>query len=150
VTTQEKALKSLGRQTVDILSGATKVEVFRIDGKGDRQPKPGEAAMLGNPVTARGKDQDEAFAKKLADVLLDDRTYTEEWAKCFRPGVAFRVWRGSDSVKVLVCFQCDNFYCGPPADRNATFHGSPQRPRLVRLAKEAFPEDPEIQALAEK
>jgi hypothetical protein len=145
----------LGRRSVDILSAATKVEVFRLDGRrqpGDWQPKPGETSLCGFPITARGPDQGEAFARKLADLLLDERTHTRETAACFLPGIGFRVWRGEDSVDVLICFLCDNFYCGPtrPAAREtASFLGSPQRPLLVRLAKEAFPDDKDIQGLAE-
>jgi hypothetical protein len=56
-------------------------------------------------------------------------------------------------VDVLICFKCDNLYCGPQVEyarENATFNRSPQRRRLVQLAKEAFHDDAEIQALPDK
>jgi hypothetical protein len=67
--------------------------------------------------------------------------------------VAFRVYQGGDCVDLVICFTCDNFYLGPRSDKlvmeNASFVGSPNNARLVRLAKEAFPEDKEVQGLAE-
>jgi hypothetical protein len=56
-------------------------------------------------------------------------------------------------VGVLICFYCDNLYCGPAPDRvprTLSFHSTPARARLVRLAKEAFPDDKEVQGLREQ
>ena len=55
-------------------------------------------------------------------------------------------------MDVIICFRCGNFYYGPPTDwakENACFRGSPRTGDLVRLAKEAFPDDEKIQALKE-
>lgn len=143
-------------QTRAVLVGATRVEVFRIDGEDgphDRKPKtPGEGRIGGFRVTAQGKEQGKEFASRLADILCDDKTYTRNFASCFWPGVAFRVRKGEEVVEVLICFTCGNLYVGPPtkvARENVSFNGSPLRPRLVRLAKEAFPQDKEIQGLKE-
>jgi hypothetical protein len=141
-----------------ILSEATKVEVFRIDGRNDPPDptpiKPGDPTMGGYAILARGQDQGPEFAAKLAEILTDDKTYSDRFAACFWPGVAFRVWKGEDCVDMVICFKCGNFYVGPPTDRlvmeNASFSGSPNTVRLVRLAKEAFPDDEEVQALEEK
>jgi hypothetical protein len=141
----------LDRRTRAILEGATRVEVFRLDGKNGPQPAAeGEERIGGFLVTARGKDQGKEFAGELADILADEKTYSRGGEACFWPGVAFRVWKGEECVEVLVCFLCDNFYCGPPAPGEGvkgSFHGTPARARLVRLAQEAFPEDKEIQGL---
>jgi hypothetical protein len=150
---QSPAKERLGGPTVAILTGATKVEVFRVDGleKGPPQePVPQAKRISIFPVIAQGKDQGREFAAKLAGILFDERTYTKEYKKCFWPGVAFRVWKGEEHVDVLICFHCSNFYCGPPTDEvevTATFKGSDRRDDLVRLAQEAFPDDKEIQAL---
>jgi hypothetical protein len=67
--------------------------------------------------------------------------------------VGFRAWKEEEAVDVLICFTCDNLYCGPPTDQakeNAGFRGSPRRDDLLQLAKEAFPEDAEIQSLPHK
>lgn len=148
------------RRTAGILTGATKVEVFRIDGRGPNDPsgttpiKPGDPTVGGYAIMARGKDQGREFAAKLWDILNDNKTYTDKFAKCFNPGVAFRVWKGEESVDVIICFRCNNFYLGPPTDirvmETASFHDSPNRRRFVQLAKEAFPNDKELQNLKDE
>lgn len=147
----------LDNRSASILAGATKVEVFRIDGRGPNDPtrappiKPGDPTVDGYAILARGKDQSQEFATKLTEILTDPKTYTDNFVNCYWPGVAFRVWKGEDSVDILICFKCGNFYIGPPTHErvmeNASFRESPNTGRLVRLAKEAFPDDEEVQAL---
>jgi hypothetical protein len=138
--------------SLQILKAATKVEVFRVYGG----PPRGDLKQLdslkvsGYPVLAKGKDQGHEFASRLADILADRRSFSGTFAGCFSPGVAFRAWQNDDCVDVVICFMCDNLYCGPPKDSegsNASFVGTPARARLMQLAKEAFPDDKEIQEL---
>ena len=144
----------LDRRTRAVLAGATKVEVFRLDGESEMKPKvAGERRIGGFLVTAQGQDQGKELADKLTAILSDEQTCTDNYAKCFWPGVAFRVWKGEETVEVLICFKCDNLYHGPPKDAavyNASFLGSPRRPDLLRLVKEAFPDDKEVQGLKDK
>jgi hypothetical protein len=144
-------------RTRDILAGATKVEVFRLDGKweGEVGVKGGASPeFIGRfPVTARGADQGPEFAAELAAVLADPTVYSGPFAKCYWPGVAFRVWKGGEAADVLVCFLCHNLGWGPVAAPEAgrgSFWGSPRTGDLVRLAKKAFPDDPEVQGLKEE
>jgi hypothetical protein len=146
----------LDSRTATVLGRATKVEVFRIDGGKDHNPPvppPGEGNVGGFPVTARGPDQGPAFAARLKEILSDEKTYSDSYAKCYWPGVAFRAWDDKECVDFIVCFVCDNFYLGPPSDQRVRENGSvvetPARARLIRLAKEAFPDDKEIQGLKE-
>ncbi len=148
----------LDGRTAGIFAGATKVEVFRIDGRNDPPDptpiKPGDPTLGGFAILTRGKDQSREFAAKLGDILSDVKTYSDQHEGCYWPGVAFRVWKGEDSVDVIICFMCHNFYIGPSTDKlvteNASFHGSPNTSRLVQLAKEAFPDDAEVQALKDE
>lgn len=144
----------LDRRTADILRGATKVEVFRVSsGELDEKPKPGDSTIGGYRVLSHGKNQGSDFAVKLANVLTDRKTYTNNRAACFNPGVAFRVWKGDSAVDIIICFHCSNFYFGPPTDHphvTASFLGSPNRRLLVQLAKEAFPDDKDIQKINEE
>jgi hypothetical protein len=140
-----------------ILAEPTKVEVFRIDGRNDPPDPtpigPDTPTVDGYAVTARGKDQGPGFARRLADVLLDKRTYRGDAAGCFWPGVAFRVYKGDESLDVVICFNCYNFYLGPPSDRRVfeTAHFDRFAAlQLVRLAKAAFPDDVDIQGLKEE
>lgn len=147
----------LDKRTKTILAGATRVEVFRLDGDNrssvEKPAREGDKRIGGFLVTAQGQNQGKAFAAKLADILSDRSTYALAFAGCFSPGVAYRIWKDEESVEVLICFKCHNFYCGPPADsvqENASFVRSPREGDLVRLAKEAFPDDPEIQKLKDR
>jgi hypothetical protein len=144
---------ALDAATTDILAGASRVEVFRTDGEGRYHPekqKPGQMKIGGFPVIGKGHDQGKEFAGKLRDILFDDQLCTDLWVKCYLPGIAFRAWNDERCVDVIVCFKCNNLYCGPPAEwpmENAAFGGSPMRARLVELAKEALPDDRDIQAV---
>lgn len=142
-------------RTVTILKKADKVEVFRVDGTWPHKPPaPSEQAISGWRVLSQGRDQGPEFAARLADILADEASYSQKFAGCFDPGVGYRIWRGKDRVDFIICFHCDNFYLGPPVkgkmvSETASFYETPARRRLVRLAKEAFPNDPDIQGLWE-
>lgn len=149
----ERVKKLLGERAVGLLDGATKVEVFRVD-----SDKPGETdkAVAGYRVTATGKDQDAKFAARVAGVALNEKTYEWDAAKgcIFRPGVAFRVWKGEESVVFVICFSCDQMAIvtldkGGKALTKAHAEVDPGRAALVKLAKAALPDDKEIQKLKE-
>ncbi len=144
-----------GGETMAVLNSATKVEVFRLGvykGPVNHKPKaPDEERIGGWVVIAQGQDQGEDFARKLASALSAYGAFGDNRIFCFDPGIAFRVHSDRGVVEVLVCFKCQNLYCGPPtesASRIAAF-GRGVWPRLVELAKTAFPNDAEIQALKE-
>jgi hypothetical protein len=138
-----------------IVANATKVEVFRIDPMSRSDPdklKVAEKSIGGYQVTSQGNDQGNAFAIKLADILADEATYTDGMADCYNPGVVFRAWVNDQPYDAVICFKCSNFYFGPSthlAKPIASFGDSPRRADLVRLAKEAFPDDTDIQKLKE-
>ena len=141
-------------RTREVLAGADRVEVFRLDGDNGpfaSVPKvAGERRIGGFLVLKQGQDQGKAFATRLNAILASEATYSNHYAKCFNPGVAFRVCHREECVDVLLCFKCGNFYAGPPTDKameTASFGGSPSRSLLVGLAQEAFPDDSEIQGL---
>jgi hypothetical protein len=148
----ERAKKNLGDQNIAVLSGATKVEVFRLGGR-----KPGDKGVHLWGFAATGKEQGKAFAARLAELVLHDKTHDNgKFAiGCFEPGVAFRVWKDTKHVSVLVCFKCHNLQVhdadeeqapGPIlcfSETNMIWN------RLLRLAKEGLPDDKEIQAMKE-
>jgi hypothetical protein len=152
----KKVKERLGDNTVAILQGATRVEVFRIDP--DNSAK-GAKRIGGYAITATEKEQGQEFTGKLADALLDDATYFGDQAKCFEPGVAFRLWKEKESVEVVICFHCANLKLttnGAKGDaindgghpKSGAFGGDKgSYGRLAKLAKEAFPDDKDIQTL---
>jgi RNA polymerase sigma factor (sigma-70 family) len=166
-----KLRERLGRDTVAILRGATRVEVFRVDakdylppGKGDPgkaepgKAEPGKAKRFGGyAVTGVGPAQGRPFAAKAARVLLDGGNFELERAKgcLFQPGVGLRFWKGEQAAELLLCFGCSELLVVAPDPKAqgvkipyADF--GPGRPAVVRLVQEALPGDKVIGALKEK
>jgi hypothetical protein len=46
------------------------------------------------------------FAAKLAAAVQEEQSLFSVQARCFLPGVGFRLWRGKESVDVIVCYLC--------------------------------------------
>jgi hypothetical protein len=140
----------MSRRGVAILKGATRVEVFRVS---PNESKPRGIPLIGGfPITAVGKERGQEFASRLSSILLG-RGVTQNEKKCgLEPGVAFRLWKGDEALEVLVCFKCNVLWphvVAEPTDK-PWFEWQdfdPVRPALVGLAKEAFPEDAEVQGL---
>ncbi len=141
----------VGERAVNVLHGADRVEVFRVAAP---WKKGKEGPMLGKyPLISTGKEQGKEFGTKLAQIVLDDSTYEWNIAKAceFDPGVAYRVWSGKESILVLICFHCDEIgIIADESDVKIRIHDFDRgRPALVRLARQVFPEDKEIQGLKE-
>lgn len=136
-----------------ILRGADRVEVFRV------APEPSVDGSIQKiafyPILATGNEQGPEFARRLSKLLLG-KGVTQNQKKCgLQPGVAYRVWNGDRAVEVLVCFKCDVLWphvvSGSAKDAHLDWKDfDPIRADLVALTKEAFPKDPEIQALPER
>ena len=144
-----------GERVVGILASASRVEVFRVFPEKPTEPMGKECG--GYPVISTGKERDREFAAKVAAILFDEKTYDFEKAKkCeFQPGVGLRLWRDKDWVDVTFCFSCDELEVSskkPDEKELRTSHEDfdAARPALVKLVKEAFPDDKEIQGLADK
>jgi hypothetical protein len=148
----------LGDRALYTLARATRVEAFRL------KPQPFVKATWkkpnigGHPVVANGNEQDRSFAARLAPLLLNNNLYDPRRVHTgFQPGVAFRIWCDDEKVDVVICFTCNNLKImgdkgWAPLQRPYGHLGGfdPVRPALLRLAKEAFPNDKQIQALKEK
>ena len=152
----------LGYRADSILGGATRVETFRVMSSleaADAKPQPrkfGPKApqIDGCYITATAKEQGPVLVQKIVAILFDEGTYTNERAACITfPGVVFRVWNGSQSVDVIICFQCGEMFTVTHGANGESLFGvytlmaGNSRSEFVCLAKEAFPHDAEIQAL---
>ena len=148
----DQVKKHLGEATIAVLQGATKVEAFRIE----PEPEKLDGSLIGGyPIKATGKQQNKEFAARLTTVLLDEKTLFGRQAKCFEPGIAFRLWKDKESVEVMICFDCKNLRLDTRnADgkqvKSTTGAFGPDIQPLLKLAKEAFPDDKEIQAIKEE
>lgn len=147
----KRVVRFLGEPALAVLREADRVEVFRLK---NERAEEGEERVGNYAVTVRGKEQGRNFAARLREVLTDEGTYVWDSGKgCdFDPGVGYRVWKGEQRIEVVLCFSCDQLVVFSPkaADgsvRSASADFDPARPALVKLAKEAFPDDPVVQAL---
>jgi hypothetical protein len=139
-------------QVVSILKGATRVEVFRV------APRPDAKASKTidhYPVTTTGKEQGQEFASKLSAILMGKGVVKSRKECGLDPGVGFRIWKGREAVDVVVCFKCDVLRVRLMNEDSKDFNFGMRdfddvRPALLRLAKEAFPMDEEIQSLGER
>jgi hypothetical protein len=135
---------------VAVVRTATRVEVFRVASEPRELPLGDHVQHY--PVLFTGKEQDRAFAARLSAILLGDGV-TQMRKECgLEPSVAFRLWKGEDSVEVLVSFSCNLLWphmVGAIAqDQVAEYQDfDSARAELVALVKEALPDDSEIQSL---
>jgi hypothetical protein len=145
----DKVKRFLGDKAAEVVAKATRVEIFRI--RPQRTTETGDQYIAGYKITARGKKQGMKFAAKVRQALFDEKTYSGQSARCYEPGVAFRVWHGEEAVEVIVCFRCTNFAVlrkGAPANEERNLFGfGPGLQPFLALAQEALPDDREIQAL---
>ena len=146
---------------LEILRDADRVEPLLLTPvlEGDdlaRIAKPENANEFvdGFPIRARGKELGEPFADELELFLVNDRNFAApapgEAERCvFTPEVAFVAYEGTEWNAVVVDFDC-NFMTATSSKGQLVLPSlsfAPGRAELVELAKKAFPDDAQIQAL---
>lgn len=145
--------RALGDRVIFILSGATRVETFRLNdtGEGDWL---GSKEIRQFPLVGQGKTQGKAFAARMSGLVLDPRTYLgpNDSTCLFNPGVAYRAWRGSECVEVIVCFHCGQMLITTKDAGGHPVHTTDtdflwRRAGFLALARGAFPGDEETQSL---
>ena len=139
----------VSRSATSILRHAERVEVFRVSPVYAKDQR--EGTINGYLILDQGKEQGPEFAARLSSVLRGWSVANRSKKCVFNPGLAFRIWSGDRAVEVLVCFLCDDLWPHVVGEAG-TMHGEilafdPVRADLVALAKEAFPDDLEIQGL---
>ncbi|MBK6316082.1 MAG: hypothetical protein IPF53_17760 [Blastocatellia bacterium] len=145
-----------------IVRSATSVETYRIHTPGmtNREFRKTDPNVTGKfvgeyPVDSRGLTMPVEFADRLEDFLLDSWAFWEppllgQKACVFDPGVVFRMRHGADYADVVICFDCDQLVVETTQGRLDLDGGDFDlgRGTLVKMAKEAFPDDDVIRALA--
>ena len=134
----------VGPRAAAVLAGANRLEVFRVQNKraGDR-----DESLGGYIVAAAGGEQREASARRLADLLLDEKSYRFDQITVggFTPLIGFRLWDGERSVEVVLSFATDEavVFSRNPGDgsvRSAQADVAPAREAMLAFVKEALPE----------
>jgi hypothetical protein len=126
-----------------VMRAPTKIEAWRIHGGNGQAETPSNV-----------KELDNALARQLADIMLDPNTYDFNSAKgcMFEPVAGFRIWHDKRSVDVILCFHCNELKLISPDPVSKRYPSRVQgfdkaRPAMLRLVKQAFPDDREIQDL---
>ena len=145
-----------------LLHSADGVETFRVDG---RHPEFGSASKNDSrrateyfdgiwPISKAGPRLGPDFTRRLESFLRNPANFhvrgPEGIKACiFTPGVAFRLRSGSDVLEILVCFSCGDLVTYSNRGRLPLPSGdfTPGYVELSALAKVAFPDDSDIQAL---
>ncbi|WP_165248504.1 hypothetical protein [Paludisphaera soli] len=154
----------VGDRGISILRGATKVEAFRIaDTAGldygfgrHADVRSDLGAIEGYTITSKGNDAGADFAGRLADFLLRGEIYFVSFDCLPDPGVTYRVWKGDESLTLVVCYECDSIKVFVRnawrrlvhQGRSYIYDESHEAKGLRRLAKEAFPGDETIQSMS--
>jgi len=149
---RESVAEKLGERTTGILDGATKAEAFRIGDKPSEKPEGKHVS--GYPVLSAAKEQGKDFAKRLAALLQEEKSLFSAQARCFSPGVAFRLWKENESVDVVVCYMCSGLRLTARDADGKVLHQTgggfkENYDAWAKLAKAAFPDDKQIHALGE-
>lgn len=137
-----------------LLKDADRVEAYRIGElpnlhQSDSISKAavGDYPIISGPIAVSPADID-----TLRSTLQDHESYIRKTAKkCMpTPGIRLDFIRGGERLSVLLCFECDMLlnYLNEKLVGGEDFDNA--RPILVRTARSLFPDDPKIQALAEK
>ncbi|HVP39919.1 MAG TPA: hypothetical protein VMS93_12125 [Candidatus Saccharimonadales bacterium] len=143
------------------LRGAAEVRVCRLElaGEGRCRALPGsDSCLVGNRVRGWQPAPAGDWAARLAALLSDPRTYRPGMAPpryTFAPEIGVQ-FRGPAGVcDVALCFDCDRLSMvsapAPGAAADARYHGEfgQRDAAFTRLAKLAFPDDPEVQGWAD-
>lgn len=149
VVPSKRVVDLIGQDLVDALMNANKVEVFRIAGENQDAN-----SIEGWKITAKGADRDAAFAKKICGVMFNEKHYSQlvynqvSLKACiFDPGVVFRLSNDKSSATLIICFNCNWLKTSPGRGSYSEIDIDPGRQQFIALAKEAFPNDKEIQEL---
>jgi len=133
----------------DVVQNATKVEASLLAVPDGPSGKPGELDYWSWPRRGGAVTVDSAAAKRLADLLLDEKSYYRGSPKqCLpMPGVQVRFERGTSVVSVLFCFECRILAVRGPGGRTGMDDFDSAAPALLEIVKKLFPDDPGIRLL---
>ena len=150
-----KVREALGDTVVTSLTGATKVQAFRVSDSGGLRPDPAKAIASDFVRGEAGKQLDPKDLEALRSVLYDEKSYRldQDVSKCrFMPHFSFQLQTGVGTMEALVSFSCNQvlFILGKPGGRwvpQGTFDLKPARKKLIDLAKATLPQDRDTQNL---
>lgn len=143
----------VGAHSADLLVRATSAATFRVDPTDYKRGDTSPGRFSGYRIVRNGTPLDAAARRKLATLLLDDRTYARDIAKakCIQDvAIGVRAEYGGDSVELLFLFPCDRvvFLKRAAGDTVQTpgEYFDPAAEQVLAVLKAAFPHDAEVRA----
>lgn len=133
--------------STETLGEPDRVEAFRI------RKSDGGAGFTDWPITAGPVVLNPVTVEHVSALLLDERSYwpKEVYQSCLpRPGVKLVFAKGRDRTTVYLCYECRMLLAEQAFHESRFAYFEPAVIALVRLAKNLFPEDREIQALRDE
>ena len=143
----------LDGQAIAILKGATHVDTLRIatPEKRGRELRPHDPHLARFFVLGQGQHLGQTQANAITSNLLEPENYPPYGKACISdPGVAFRFWRGKESVLIAVCFECgivEAITLDARSHVMRTGYSEFSAGLLVPEAKQGFPNDPIVHSL---
>ena len=137
-----------GPSAIYTVQHSASIQAYRLASPSEHVQSLADYKMSAGPIAVP-----ESTVTKLRDILMDDEVYLWDVKKsCGEPnyGVRFQFQKGSDSVDVLICFDCDMlgvYHNGQAVDYEDC---DLVRAQLIAISKELFPDDPVIQSLKVK
>ena len=139
-----RVVRFLGERAAQVLPRASRAEVFVLSPKRAQDDEPG---VGGYRIEKTLPAQGEPFARKVADLLLDERSYRFDQSKVggFAPRLGIRLWDGERRVEVVVSLPYDELVVFSPNPDDGTTRSAqadvvPAREALRALVKELLPE----------
>jgi serine protease inhibitor len=134
------------KEAMNVVAKPTKVQAYRLADDSFTKPTVKDFKMKYGPVAV-----DDALAKSMSQLLLDDKSYKWNTGKNCDPsfGVRLEFIQGDKTTDVLICFDCDilGVYVNGKSVGEADFDNV--HTPFAKLVKRMFPKDQEIQDLKE-
>jgi hypothetical protein len=134
--------------STSILRNANRAEVFRVSPK--YSPEKSDGTIGGYPIIALGTEPGPESITRITNALRRWGVSKASKKLSFEPTVAFRIWYGDKALDVLLSFDSDQLWThvvGDPNSSEEMLDFAPARAEFLALVKEAFPDNPKIQAL---
>lgn len=125
---------------------AEKVYAYRIESLRANDEELG--LVGGHRIIKEYGEMSDGFSMRLFEVFSRDDVNNGSTARCFLPGIAFRVVSGEESMDILVCLKCCSFVMLPEGgDQHSGRFGGSGYEHVLKLVKDAFPDVKELKSL---
>lgn len=132
------------KESQAVVAKPMKVQAYRLPDDSLHQPTVKDFKTIAGPVAV-----DDALAKSVSQLLLDEKSYLWEVGKGCEPsfGVRLEFTQGDKSTDVFFCFDCNilEVYVNGKPVGSEDFDDV--RPQLVKAMQKIFPDDKVIQGL---